>query len=146
MSKSKKNTVDPNFIIEKYGADTARLFVLSDTPPEKDMEWCDDGVEGCSRYVNKLWRYGHAVETSESLWQGIGGQPWPKADESLLVDDTVTIAVQINGKLRTTIKVAINLPQEELKKIAIDSVSSKIDQSKVRTVYAVPNKIVNIVI
>lgn len=54
--------------------------------------------------------------------------------------------MQINGKLRTTIKVAINLPQEELKKIAIDSVSSKIGQSKVRTVYAVPNKIVNIVI
>ncbi|GFR23685.1 leucine--tRNA ligase [Trichonephila clavata] len=53
---------------------------------------------------------------AESLWQEIGGQPWPKADESLLVDDTVTIAVQINGKLRTTIKVAINLPQEELKK------------------------------
>ncbi|MCA4774468.1 leucine--tRNA ligase, partial [Wolbachia endosymbiont of Mansonella perstans] len=56
MSKSKKNTVDPNFIIEKYGADTARLFVLSDTPSEKDMEWSDDGVEGCSRYINKLWR------------------------------------------------------------------------------------------
>ncbi|WP_425385811.1 leucine--tRNA ligase [Wolbachia endosymbiont (group A) of Barypeithes pellucidus] len=227
MSKSKKNTVDPNFIIEKYGADTARLFVLSDTPPEKDMEWSDDGVEGCSRYVNKLWRmvmqlkpvnmhYDNKSVTgglleyrkkihkllhgltddlescrlncvvakfremtnliaeidvktgkslidegicilirviepfmphlAESLWQEIGGQPWPKADESLLVDDTVTIAVQINGKLRTTIKVAINLPQEELKKIAIDSVSSKIDQSKVRTVYAVPNKIVNIVI
>ncbi|WP_353286279.1 leucine--tRNA ligase [Wolbachia endosymbiont (group A) of Crataerina pallida] len=227
MSKSKKNTVDPNFIIEKYGADTARLFVLSDTPPEKDMEWSDDGVEGCSRYVNKLWRMvmqlrpvnihydnenvmGGLLEyrkkihkllhgltddlencrlncvvakfremtnliaeidvktgkslidegicilirviepfiphLAESLWQEIGGQPWPKADESLLVDDTVTIAVQINGKLRTTIKVAINLPQEELKKIAIDSVSSKIDQSKVRTVYAVLNKIVNIVI
>ncbi|OAL98702.1 leucine--tRNA ligase [Wolbachia endosymbiont of Dactylopius coccus] len=227
MSKSKKNTVDPNFIIEKYGADTARLFVLSDTPPEKDMEWSDDGVEGCSRYINKLWRmvmqlrpvnihYDNESVTgglleyrkkihkllhgltddlencrlncvvakfremtnliaeidvktgkslidegicilirviepfiphlAESLWQEIGGQPWPKADESLLVDDTVTIAVQINGKLRTTIKVAINLPQEELKKIAIDSVSSKIGQSKVRTVYAVPNKIVNIVI
>ncbi len=227
MSKSKKNTVDPNFIIEKYGADTARLFVLSDTPPEKDMEWSDDGVEGCSRYVNKLWRmvmqlkpvnmhYDNKSVTgglleyrkkihkllhgltddlencrlncvvakfremtnliaeidvaagkslidegicilirviepfmphlAESLWQEIGGQPWPKADESLLVDDTVTIAVQINGKLRATIEVAINLPQEELKKIAIDSVSSKIDQNKVRTVYAVPNKIVNIVI
>ncbi|WP_265025834.1 leucine--tRNA ligase [Wolbachia endosymbiont (group A) of Bibio marci] len=227
MSKSKKNTIDPNFIIGKYGADTARLFVLSDTSPEKDMEWSDDGVEGCSRYINKLWRmvmqlrpvnihYDNESVTgglleyrkkihkllhgltddlencrlncvvakfremtnliaeidveagkslidegicilirviepfiphlAESLWQEIGGQPWPKADESLLVDDTVTIAVQINGKLRTTIKVAINLPQEELKKIAIDSVSSKIDQSKVRTVYAVPNKIVNIVI
>ncbi|APR98466.1 leucine--tRNA ligase [Wolbachia endosymbiont of Folsomia candida] len=285
MSKSKKNTVDPNFIIEKYGADTARLFVLSDTPPEKDMEWSDDGVEGCSRYINKLWRmvmqlkpiqlpvipalatrmtpdqaeyrkkihkllhgltgdlescrlncavakfreitnliaeidlktrslaesvYGEkflgkvqmstteysnvfeerrqALTTklpseielckrstgkslideciyilirviepfiphlAESLWQEIGGEgmlylePWPKADESLLIDDTVTIAVQVNGKLRNTIEVAINLPQEELKKMAIDSVSSKIDQDKIRAVYTVPNKIVNIVI
>ncbi|CAD6996546.1 unnamed protein product [Ceratitis capitata] len=56
MSKSKRNTVDPNFIIRKYGADTARLFVLSDTPPEKDIEWSDNGIEGCFRYINKLWR------------------------------------------------------------------------------------------
>jgi leucyl-tRNA synthetase len=245
MSKSKKNTVDPNFIIEKYGADTARLFVLSDTPPEKDMEWSDDGVEGCSRYINKLWRmvmqfkptvtpepssviqvadtgiystgdqnklleYRKKIHKllhgltgdlescrlncvvakfremtnliaeidiktgkslidegicilirviepfmphlAESLWQEIGGegmlylQPWPKADEPLLIDDMVTIAVQINGKLHTTIKVAINLPQEELKKIAVNSVSSKIDQNKVCAVYTVLNKIVNIVI
>jgi leucyl-tRNA synthetase len=237
MSKSKKNTVDPNFIIEKYGADTARLFVLSDTPPEKDMEWSDDGVEGCSRYINKLWRVVKPIQLSvipasttritsnhtgklleyrkkihkllhgltgdlescrlnsavakframtnliaeidtktgksivdegvyilirivepfmphlaESLWQEIGGEgmlylePWPKADESLLIDDTVTIAVQVNGKLRNTIEVAINLSQEELKKIAVDSVSNKIDQDKIRAVYIVPNKIVNIVI
>ncbi|AAW71193.1 leucine--tRNA ligase [Wolbachia endosymbiont of Brugia malayi] len=256
MSKSKKNTVDPNFIIEKYGADTARLFVLSDTPPEKDMEWSNDGVEGCSRYINKLWRMvmqfkpvvilnqspvkqvadteiqkedmlSHAgmipdknvtgkflgyrkkihkllhgltddlencrlncvvakfremtnliaeidVKTgkslinegicilirvvepfiphlAESLWREIGGegmlylQPWPKAAKSLLIDDVVTVAVQINGKLRATIEVAINLHQEELKQIAINSVSNRVDQSKVRAVYAVSNKIVNIV-
>ncbi|QJT94489.1 leucine--tRNA ligase [Wolbachia endosymbiont of Diaphorina citri] len=233
MSKSKKNTVDPNFIIEKYGADTARLFVLSDTPPEKDMEWSDDGVEGCFRYINKLWRMvvqlrpvnihydnenivGKLLEyrkkihkllqgltddlencrlncvvakfremtnliaeidvktgkslidegicilirviepfmphLAENLWQEIGGEgmlylkPWPKADESLLIDNMVTVAVQINGKLRATIEVATDLPQEKLKKIATDSVSNKIDQSKIRTIYAVPNKIVNIVI
>ncbi|WP_341816235.1 leucine--tRNA ligase [Wolbachia endosymbiont (group B) of Elophila nymphaeata] len=233
MSKSKKNTVDPNFIIEKYGADTARLFVLSDTPPEKDMEWSDDGVEGCFRYINKLWRMvvqlrpvnihydnenivGKLLEyrkkihkllqvltddlencrlncvvakfremtnliaeidvktgkslidegvcilirviepfmphLAENLWQKIGGegmlymQPWPKADESLLIDNMVTVAVQINGKLRATIEVATDLPQEKLKKIATDSVSNKIDQSKIRTIYAVPNKVVNIVI
>ncbi|MFP3024914.1 MAG: leucine--tRNA ligase [Wolbachia sp.] len=233
MSKSKKNTVDPNFIIEKYGADTARLFVLSDTPPEKDMEWSDDGVEGCFRYINKLWRMvvqlrpvnihydnenivGKLLEyrkkihkllqgltddlencrlncvvakfremtnliaeidvktgkslidegvcilirviepfmphLAESLWQEIGGkgmlymQPWPKADETLLIDNMVTVAVQINGKLRATIEVATDLPQEKLKKIATDSVSNKIDQSKIRTIYAVPNKVVNIVI
>ncbi|QOD38652.1 leucine--tRNA ligase [Candidatus Wolbachia massiliensis] len=227
MSKSKKNTVDPNFIIEKYGADTARLFVLSDTPPEKDMEWSDDGVEGCSRYINKLWRMvmqlrpinmhydnenvtGKLLEyrkkihkllhgltddlescrlncvvakfremtnliaeidvkdgksiidegicilirviepfiphLAESLWQEVGGQPWPKAAKSLLIDDMVTVAVQINGKLRATIEVAINLPQEELKEVAMDSVSNRIDREKVRAVYTVPNKIVNIVI
>ncbi|MFL3876494.1 leucine--tRNA ligase [Wolbachia endosymbiont of Trichogramma kaykai] len=233
MSKSKKNTVDPNFIIEKYGADTARLFVLSDTPPEKDMEWSDDGVEGCFRYINKLWRMVVQLRTvnihydnenivgklleyrkkihkllqgftddlencrlncvvakfreatnliaeidvktgkslidegiciliriiepfmphlAENLWQKIGGkgmlymQPWPKADESLLIDNMVTVAVQINGKLRATIEVATDLPQEKLKKIATDSVSNKIDQSKIRTIYAVPNKVVNIVI
>lgn len=236
MSKSKKNTVDPDFIIEKYGADTARLFVLSDTPPEKDMEWSDDGVEGCSRYINKLWRmviqlkpiqlsailvfdtgmtpdqaeYRKKIHKllhgltgdlescrlncavakfremtnliaeidvktgkflidegicilirviepfmphlAENLWQEIGGkgvlylESWPKADESLLIDDTVTIAVQINGKLRSTIEVEINLPKEELEKIAIDSVASKIDQDKIRAVYIVPNKVVNIVI
>ncbi|WP_349967497.1 leucine--tRNA ligase [Wolbachia endosymbiont of Armadillidium arcangelii] len=239
MSKSKKNTIDPNFIIEKYGADTARLFVLSDTPPEKDMEWSDDGVEGCSRYINKLWRmvmqlrpiqlpvipardaavsrtgmtpnytdklleYRKKIHKllhgltddlencrlncvvakfremtnliaeidvktgkslidegicilirviepfiphlAESLWQEIGGQPWPKADESLLIDNMVTVAVQINGKLRATIKVATDLPQEELKKIATGSVSNRIDQSKIRTIYAIPNKVVNIVI
>ncbi|WP_265041877.1 leucine--tRNA ligase [Wolbachia endosymbiont (group B) of Melanostoma mellinum] len=233
MSKSKKNTVDPNFIIEKYGADTARLFVLSDTPPEKDMEWSDDGVEGCFRYINKLWRMvvqlrpvnihydnenivGKLLEyrkkihkllhgltddlencrlncvvakfremtnliaeidvktgkslidegicilirviepfmphLAENLWQEIGGKgmlylkPWPKADESLLIDNMVTVAVQINGKLRATIEVATDLPQEELKKIATGSVSNRIDQSKIRTIYAVPNKVVNIVI
>ncbi|MDD9332068.1 MAG: leucine--tRNA ligase [Wolbachia sp.] len=233
MSKSKKNVIDPNFIIEKYGADTARLFVLSNTPPEKDMEWSDDGVEGCSRYINKLWRmviqfkpikvnYDNKDSTSklleyrrklnkllhgltsdlescrlncvvakfremtnliaeidvktgksvidegvcilirviepfmphlaENLWQEIGGkdmlylQPWPKADESLLIDDKVTIAVQVNGKLRAKIDIAVDLAQEELKKIAVNAVSGKIDKSTIRAIYTVPNKVVNIVI
>jgi len=56
MSKSKKNVVDPLTIIEKYGADTARLFMVSDTPAERDMEWSDAGVEGANRYLNRLWR------------------------------------------------------------------------------------------
>ncbi|MDG7056472.1 MAG: leucine--tRNA ligase [Wolbachia endosymbiont of Meromenopon meropis] len=232
MSKSKKNTIDPSLIIEKYGADTARLFVLSDSPPEKDMEWSSDGVEGCFRYINRLWRtvmqlkpitvnYDNTNVTGElleyrkkihrllyrltddlencrlncvvakfremtnliteidvkngkslidegicilirviepfmphlveSLWQEIGGKnmlclkPWPQAIKSLLIDKMATVAVQINGKLRTTIKVEIDLSQEELKKIAINSVSSIIDQNKIHAIYSVPNKIVNIV-
>ena len=56
MSKSKKNVVNLEYIINKYGADTARLFILSDTPPERDIEWFDDGIEGASRYLSKLWR------------------------------------------------------------------------------------------
>ena len=63
MSKSKKNTIDPSAIVERYGADAARLFILSDTPPERDMEWTEAGVEGAWRYVGRLWRLvGEAVE------------------------------------------------------------------------------------
>ena len=56
MSKSKRNTVDPNEIIGSYGADTARLFMLSDSPPERDLEWTDTGIDGAWRYLNRLWR------------------------------------------------------------------------------------------
>ena len=57
MSKSKKNVVDPQQIIENYGADTARFFMLSDSPPNRDMEWSDSGVEGSWRFLNKLWKF-----------------------------------------------------------------------------------------
>ena len=56
MSKSKRNTVDPDEIIETYGADVARLFMLSDSPPERDVEWTERGVQGASRFVQRLWR------------------------------------------------------------------------------------------
>lgn len=190
MSKSKKNTVDPAHIIDTYGADAARLFMLSDSPPERDMEWTDSGIEGAWRYLNRLWRMvvdtpsdagplpaldqiddeaaaiiktahkaiaqvtealetfrynaavAHirefsnaigeldagltgavparrfAVETlarlanplmphiTEEMWAALGGsglladQPWPNHDPDLLVEDTVTLAVQVNGKMR----------------------------------------------
>ncbi|WFW29955.1 MAG: leucine--tRNA ligase [Wolbachia endosymbiont of Menacanthus eurysternus] len=236
MSKSKKNIIDPNIIIEKYGADTARLFVLSDTPPEKDMEWSDDGIESCFRYINKLWRMviqlkpinikfnnenitGQLLEYRKkihkllyeltndlencklncviakfrkmtnliaeidvkngrslidegicilirviepfiphlagNLWREIGGnssttlclKPWPQAIKSLLIDDMLTIAIQINGKFRKTIRVAANnLDKEELKKMAINSVSNRINRNKIRSVYLIQNKIVNIIV
>jgi leucyl-tRNA synthetase len=72
MSKSKHNTVDPAGIIEKYGADTARLFMLSDSPPERDLEWSEAGVEGCYKYLNRLWKLSHEIEYSE----GIDGAHW----------------------------------------------------------------------
>ncbi len=56
MSKSKRNVVDPEEIIQTYGADTARLFMLSDSPPDRDLDWTDSGVDGAWRYVNRLWR------------------------------------------------------------------------------------------
>lgn len=56
MSKSKGNTVDPDEIFENYGADTARLFILSDSPPARDFDWSDAGVEGCYKFLNRLWK------------------------------------------------------------------------------------------
>jgi leucyl-tRNA synthetase len=62
MSKSKKNVVDPLEIIQSYGADTARLFMLSDSPPERDLEWSDSGIDGAWRFVNRLWRLGENIK------------------------------------------------------------------------------------
>jgi leucyl-tRNA synthetase len=56
MSKSRKNVVDPESILDSYGADTARLFMLSDSPPERDLDWTEAGIEGAFRYINRLWR------------------------------------------------------------------------------------------
>ena len=64
MSKSKKNVVDPETIIQTYGADTARIFMLSDSPPDRDLEWTESGVEGAWRYLNKLWRMGLDIKNS----------------------------------------------------------------------------------
>jgi leucyl-tRNA synthetase len=63
MSKSKKNVVDPEAIIDRFGADTARWFMLSDTPPERDSEWTQAGIEGAWRFVQRVWRLvGEAIE------------------------------------------------------------------------------------
>ncbi len=57
MSKSKKNVVDPNILLDRYGADTTRLFCLFAAPPERDLEWSDQGVEGSARFLNRVWRF-----------------------------------------------------------------------------------------
>ncbi len=64
MSKSKKNVVDPKEMVDTFGVDAVRLFVLSDNPPEKDFDWSEEGIEGCWRYLNKMWRI---LETAEPL-------------------------------------------------------------------------------
>ncbi|AGZ78749.1 leucyl-tRNA synthetase [Anaplasma marginale str. Dawn] len=233
MSKSKKNVVDPSHIIEKYGADTVRLFMLSDTPPERDIEWSDVGVEGAWRYLERLWRLfednssiGADFDTAdvkaedrvylsgihkllrglsadmehcrlncavakfremsntvfemvkcgvsqqvinesvcillrvmepfiphiaEKLWERIGGEgmlcnrQWPSAREDLLTEDLVTIAVQVNGKLCSTLKVGAQCDGEEVKAEALKVAQRKLGDKEVRNIYFVPGRVVNIV-
>ncbi len=78
MSKSKRNVIDPEAILERYGADTARWFMLSDTPPERDIEWTESGVEGAWRFTQRLWRLVH-----DALEHGEAGGPLPATGEAL---------------------------------------------------------------
>jgi len=231
MSKSKKNVVDPGKIIKLYGADTARLFMLSDSPPERDIEWSEAGVEGAWRFVGRLWRLLDKVEAApindkdaadktlalrqlvhrtivdftgdierfhfnravararelanaledfkgdaaalregvetlvrllnpmmphitEEVWQRLGhGAPlvqgaWPKADPALLVEDTATLAVQVNGKLRGTITVAKDADAKTIEAAAVADagVSRALENKTVKKVIVVPGKIVSIVV
>jgi leucyl-tRNA synthetase len=245
MSKSKKNVVAPAAIIDEYGADTARLFMLSDSPPERDLEWSESGVDGAWRYLNRLWRLIdepklslHAPEApkpaslspeaeaawrgahktiaavsesldqfrfnvavaqirtltnlleeletqstkqshggegwvlrqgletvvrliapllphlAEELWHKLGHktllchEPWPKADPTLIVDDTVTVAVQVNGKLRATVALARDTPEDKARETALAqaTVVAAMAGKPARKVIVVPNRIVNIVV
>ncbi|MFZ4124855.1 MAG: leucine--tRNA ligase [Rickettsiales bacterium] len=231
MSKSKKNTVDPRNIIDGYGADTARLFMMSDSPPDRDLEWTDAGIDGAWRYLGRLYRlvaenldaiakagapasenpirkqthktiHGvtrdienfhfnkavarvreltnslekldaqtHAAEYREAItaalhliapiiphlaeecWSLMGNadlvatRPWPVADAALMADDTVTVAVQVNGKLRATLELAVDIAKEEAEAAALaePKVVAAIDGKGVKKIIVVPNKIVNIV-
>ena len=226
MSKSKKNTIDPRAMIESYGADAARLFMLSDSPPERDLEWTDAGIEGAWKYINRLWRlvlshkplvdikdtnvslrkathktiaavtddmerfhfnkaiarirelsnllentkepsaaFSEAVKAivllinpfmphlSEELWKQLGhsdtvaDHPWPKADPALLVDDNVTIAVQINGKLRATIELPKDMDKKltEAKVLELQPIREALKDKTIDKVIVVPNRIVNVV-
>jgi len=223
MSKSKKNVVDPDEIVAKYGADAIRWFMLSDSPPERDLPWSEAGIEGCGRFVQRLWRlFGqhdatatgedkpldrkrdqtvHAVagdiealafnkavariyelasaidkappsasrsaairailllvspmmpHLAEEGWAALEGEglvaeaPWPAVDPALLVEDEVTIAVQVKGKLRDTLTVAKGLPNPELEALALasDKVQRALDGASVRKVIVVPDRLVNIV-
>ncbi len=235
MSKSKKNVIAPEAIIDIYGADTIRWFMLSDTPPERDIEWTDEGAEGCWRFVQRIWRLvdeakdlpppgtplpttlqpealelrraahraiaavtddlenlrfnravaqiyslanaipadakvdgairREALETlvlligpmmphlAESCWRALGHRQlvietgWPKADPALVRSDTVTIAVQVNGKLRGTLELARGLDNKSVEQAALllESVARALDGKTPRRVIVVPERIVNIV-
>lgn len=226
MSKSKNNVVDPVQIIADYGADTARWFVLSDSPPERDVEWTAAGAEAASKHLARVWRlaaelddtpgneaedtallremhktvqdvtngidsfgfnasiaklYGFtntiaksragavakrmALKTlaqlmspmtphlSEEVWAVLGGEgliaeaPWPVADETMLVDDTVTLPIQVNGKRRGEITVAKDLDKAEVEKLALaeEGVLRTLDGAQPKKVIVVPGRIVNVV-
>jgi leucyl-tRNA synthetase len=239
MSKSKKNVVGLEAIVEEYGADTARLYLLSDSPPERDLEWTDAGIEGAWRYLNRLhrlvteppvplapkgaampetlapaadkarrathravaavtdhiekFRFNSAVarireltnlleemsdgpgagvvmreglevavrligpmmpHLAEELWQALGHdrllaqESWPEADPVLILEDSVTIAVQVNGKLRATIELPRDSAEAEAEAAALAQppVQRAIDGKTPRKIIVVPNRIVNVVV
>lgn len=236
MSKSKKNIVDPLTIIDTYGADATRLFVLSDSPPEKDLEWTASGIDGSWRFVNRLHRlvtefsgtevtavttFSDAAMTlrktthrtiqqftemldkfqfntaiarlreftneiaafkatdesgrfalhealtamtqliypvmphlAEELWQSLGNTTllsltaWPQADATLAKKESVTIAVQVNGKLRATITLPAGSDNATTEKIALthESVTPWLQDKQIKKIVVVPDRIVNVVV
>jgi leucyl-tRNA synthetase len=240
MSKSKNNGVDPQTMVDKYGADTVRMFSLFAAPPDQSLEWNEAGVEGMSRFLRRLWNLAHrhiaagptalldvealdaeqralrcklhetiakvgddlgrryafntaiaavmellnaiarfddvssqgravrqecfeaiarllnpiAPHVCHALWQGLGHArtliedlPWPKADPSALVRDQVTLAVQLNGKLRATLSVAADTGRDAIEQMALaePNVVRYMEGLTVRKIIVVPGKIVNIV-
>jgi leucyl-tRNA synthetase len=239
MSKSKKNVVDLDDIVDTYGADTARLYLMSDSPPERDLEWTDAGIEGSWRYVNRLWRlvserdaplpppasaipeqispaldairrlihktiaavtddldkfrFNRAVarireltnaledlpagdpgagsvlregldtavrligpmmpHLAEEMWQTLGhaellaDTPWPKADPDLARDEQVTIAVQVNGKLRATLDLPRDAATREVEEaaLALPQVTRFLEGRTPKKIVVVPNRIVSVV-
>ena len=237
MSKSKRNTVDPDAIIATYGADTARWFVLSDSPPERDVEWTQAGAEGAARFLQRVWsiyealgsdpvsadtamssdaatslrrvshkateaidkaieefRFNSAIATihewvtqlkkaegggddllaarrdgarmlavclvpfmphlAEQCWQAIGetgfvsAAPWPQTSADLLVENTVTMPIQINGKKRGEIMVAKTAAPADIETLCLEvpGISAHIEGKSVKKVIVVPGRIVNIVV
>lgn len=237
MSKSKKNVIDPDMNIRDFGADTARFFMISDSPPDRDLEWTDGGIQGVSKYLHRIWVLAQTVMASisetnrpahdptqdlilqrkqhqiveaitqdieafhlnryvarlreytnflsdinpdhitavvlkkaleillillnpacphitEELWQYLNpserlkDQPWPKADPHFLKADSVTIAIQINGKLRSTLDVAFDLSQDELqiKVLGLEIIQKALDQKQLKKIINIPNKVINLVV
>jgi leucyl-tRNA synthetase len=222
MSKSKKNTVDPEPILDRYGADAVRWFMLSDSPPERDLEWSIGGIEGAARFVQRVWRLvqspggnegedqallkklhrtiaavGEAIEglqfnksvaalyeltsaiekakpsatrdeairtlllliapgaphLAEEAWAARGeagmivDMPWPAFDPAMMIDDEVTIAVQVNGKLRETMTAPRGTSREDAEALALalPKIRSHLAGGAPRKVIVVPDRLVNIV-
>jgi leucyl-tRNA synthetase len=247
MSKSKKNTVDPDDIMSSYGADVARWFMLSDSPPERDVEWTERGVQGAARFVQRLWRligeaadiasppaaprpasfgpqalalrkaahgalakvsdsierlhfnvgvahiyeFANALQASfnavsaaggvtadyawavreaadilvrlfhpmmphlaEECWAALGHQtlvaeaPWPEVEAALLVEDTMTLPVQVNGRKRADVTVARQAGEADIEAavLALDAVKRALEGRRPKKVIVVPQRIVNVVV
>ena len=228
MSKSKKNVVDPDDIIDQYGADTARWFVMSDSPPERDVEWTASGAEAAWKHLQRVWRLtveitedqttdtskdveldkarniaidavtngveGFAFNKSiaalyqftniiskssaskiakvnamltmaqlmqpmtphlaEEIWSTLGGEglvtgaKWPTLDALMLINDTIILPIQVNGKRRDEIEVNIDLAKDEIEKIVLErpSILRILDGNAPKKIIVVPGKIVNVVI
>lgn len=228
MSKSKNNVVDPVAIIDQYGADTARWFVLSDSPPERDVEWTASGAEASFKHLSRVYRIASDLSTAEDasneadeallrdmhkaiqdvtngvesfgfnaaiaklygftaaiakskagsdakriamrtlaqlmspmtphlaedIWQMLGGEglianaPWPVADAAMLVEDTVTLPIQINGKRRSEIAVPKDMPKDEVEKRALadEAVIRALNGGAPKKLIVVPGRIINVVI
>lgn len=240
MSKSKANVVPASTMVEEYGADALRLFMLSDSPPERDIEWSEAGIEGSWRYLNKVWRlvlshvstlkglkgsdipltftddalrirklthktifhasedierfhlnryiarireFTNALEEfspleaselwvlhealhtlvillapalphiAESLWAELGhssfvyNAPWPKADSTLLKEESLRVAVQVNGKMRGTIEILSHFNEEEIKQLVLELplVKAQIQDKTLKKFIYIPGKVANVV-
>ena len=239
MSKSKNNGVDPQAMIDAYGADTCRLFMMFASPPDMSCEWSDAGIEGANRFLRRVWRLAHShvsaglpdaldvasltdeqkavrraihlairqasndvgqhhkfntaiaqvmtlmnvlekaatateqdrallqegLETvalllapitphiCHELWQRLGktgaviDAQWPQVDESALVQDSLTLVIQVNGKLRGQIEVPASASREEVEAAARanENVQRFTEGVTIRKVIVVPGKLVNIV-
>ena len=231
MSKSKKNVVDPEDIIDQYGADTARWFVMSDSPPERDVEWTSAGAEAAWKHIQRIWRMADEISQSasggasapdealalakathrtiadvtagiegfafnkaiaklyeftntlqkskagksdkqaamkvmaqlmqpmtphlaEEVWALMGGQgmvttaSWPDVDQAMLVDDMITMPIQINGKRRSEIKIPKDMEKSEVEKLALadEAVIRALDGNAPKKLIVVPGRIINVVI
>ena len=229
MSKSKKNVVDPMNIIAQFGADTARWFVMSDSPPERDVEWTASGAEAACKHLTRVWNLCDRIASlpddlppredeallramhraiadvtfsienfafnkaiaklyeftntlaksdaskpvrqqamrtlaqlmapmvphlAEDVWAHQGGEglvvraPWPKADPAMLVEDTVTLPIQINGKRRSEVTVPKDMPVSEVEKLVLadETVIKVLAGGQPKKLIVVPGRIVNVVI
>ena len=244
MSKSKRNTIDPDEIMETYGADTARWFMLSDSPPERDVEWTERGVQGAARFMQRLWRligeaaeikksapaerptafseesqslrkaahgalakvsdaieklhfnvcvahiyefanaFGNSIGSlenppkadyrwavgeaasvmvrlfhpmmphlAEECWAALGNktlvamETWPVLEPALLVETTITLPVQVNGKKRADITVDRNAKNADIEAavLALDAIQRALDGKPPKKVIVVPQRIINVV-